>query len=305
MSDRVAALIVTASLLSGEDGFVLHPNLEPWHHQLIRRRRTWFHNSANVPVSCYARLLGENESSLLAASVSGLPSDTAQVWLASPYHAQLARDTVRLLPEGQLSLHAQDAEWLCAELNPMLKEDGMMLMASGAALFLCCREAMDAQPADFGSISGACLPDRHPKGSDGGRLMRLLSEIQMHLHRHPAAHRRERGECDIHGLWFWAPAEVGGAGPDKALAVATRNPCLQAVVDGRDACMIISEADCLPELLHQDERLPEYVLLTGTAHALLLSTSLIPRIGKASWQAKSVKEEAVLTALLQGWADAA
>ncbi|MDX8407366.1 MAG: threonine synthase [Mariprofundaceae bacterium] len=297
MTDSVDALVVTGALLHGDNGIILHPDLDPWRKHLIRRRQSWFNSSANLPLSCCARVQGISESALIARSISDLPPDTAQLWVASPYHAQLARDTVHLLPEGQLPLSAEDAEWLCAELNPMLSEEGMALLASGAALLLCCREAMHARPVALGDISGGCLPDRHPEGDDGGRLMRLLSEIQMHLHRHPAAHRRARGEYDIHGLWLWAPGEVMEQKAPGNIPVATRNPCLQSIVNAQHARIMISEAERLPGLLKYDALLPRHVLLTGDGHALLLSKALLPGFGAAKLKPKAVKSEAELFSL--------
>lgn len=227
--------------------------------------------------------------------------------MASPYHAQLSRDSVILLPDGKLSFSEQDASWLCQQLNPMLAEDGMTLVTRGAALLLCCREKLQASPDCFGEISGKRLPNRHAQGADDGRLMRLQSEIQMHLHRHPADHRREKDEPDILGLWLWAPSEPKRS-EIKDYRVATRNPCLQSIVNGRDANIIISEAERLHELLKPDARLPAHVLLTGEAHAVLLNKSILPNFGKAlvgTWQPKSVKQESELFPLITGMLNAA
>jgi len=282
---------------------MLHPALDPWLLQVRRYRQQWYQNQANLPVSLYAGLQGLCESELLAGVMPDLPGQTGQWWMASPYHAQLSRDSVILLPDGMLPFTEQDASWICEQLNPMLAEDGMTLVSRGAALLLCCREKLYASPASFGDISGKRLPDRHAHGADDGRLMRLQSEIQMHLHRHPADHRREKGEQDIHGLWLWAPSEPRPS-DIKNYRVATRNPCLQAMVDGRDANIIISEAERLYEMLKADARLPAHVLLAGEGHAVLLSKSILPRFGKAKWQPKSVKHESELFSFLRGMLDA-
>jgi len=295
----VSVLIASQALIRAEPGLALHPAMDQWRLQLQRYRQQWYQCRANLPVSLYAGLQGRCESELLATLMPELPEQTTQCWMASPYHAQLSRDSVILLPDGMLPLSEQDANWLCRQLNPMLAEDGMTLVSRGAALLLCCREKLHASPASFGDISGKHLPDRHAQGADDGHLMRLQSEIQMLLHRHPADHRREKGEQDIHGLWLWAPGEPMPSGI-KDYRVATRNPCLQSMVDGRDANIIISEAERLSELLKEDARLPAHVLLAGEGHAVLLSKSVFRGFAKARWQPKSVKHESELFSLLRG-----
>ncbi len=291
MNDDRAVLIVSRALLEGEEGWMLHPCLDPWREALARRRRAWFRSGPGTPLSWYALLHGISDIGIVAASFPDLPADMRQYWIASPYHAQLGRDSVRLLADGELPFSARDAEWLCELLNPLLNEEGMRLMAHGAAMMLGCRRPLQAEPVDFGCIAGGMLPDRHPRGTDGGRLMRLLSEIQMQLHRHPAVHRRERGEPDIHGLWLWSPGmpvcrDVSG------IPVATRNPALQSLADGRDAHVTISEVERLPELLPVGGRLPRHVLLGGDGMAVLLSRSLWPHRG--GWQPKKPASESML-----------
>ncbi len=276
---RVAALIVTQALVPSQDpgAFSLHPCLERWQDQLWRRYPQWFSTSLDLPISWYAGLVGASPSRLLAAAAGDLPEDTAQIWVASPYHARLARDSVHLLPEGQLGMSRRDSQWLCDELNPLLQQEGMRLVPVGAALLLCCRTPWDVRPASLDRISGHTLPDRHPEGADGGRLMRLLSEIQMHLHRHPAAHRREMGEHDIHGLWFWGE-DVPAAGSDHAaIPVATRNPLLQAVAEGRAARLVLSEAERLGELIGGQQELPDMIVLSGHGHAVQLGRRWLGR----------------------------
>jgi len=248
----------------------------------------------------YAGLLGLQESETLAAICPGLPESTAQCWMASPYHAQLSRDSVVVLSDALLPLTNQDAEWLCEQLNPLLFDEGMTLVARGAALLLCCREPLQASPVGFGNISGKRLPDRLAQGVDDGRLMRLQSEIQMHLHRYTADHRRAKCEPDIHGLWFWAAGVPSQADLIDSPRVATRNPCLQSMVNGQDATAIISEAERLSELFRETALLPKHVLLTGDGHALLLSKSILPRFGAVKLKPKSVKSEAELFSLLWG-----
>ncbi|MDX8395575.1 MAG: threonine synthase, partial [Mariprofundaceae bacterium] len=137
-------------------------------------------------------------------------------------------------------------------------------------------------------------------GADGGRLMRLLSEIQMTLHQHPAEHRRNRGEPDIHGLWLWGAGNDHEINDVKVPSIATRNSALQSIVEGQDAKFTMSEAERLNELLRPDMPLPKNIVLSGDGHAVLLTKSIFPQFGKTSWNSKSEKTEVELLSILRG-----
>jgi len=238
------------------------------------------------------------EPALLLASK--LPENTAkQYWVASPYHAQLSRDSVRVMPEGMLPWCEQDAVWACELLNPLLQEDAMQLHNIGSALILVCDRPLQAKPAVFADIAGKSLPNRHPSGTDGGYLMRLMSEVQMMFKQLPATHRREAGEADIHGLCFWGACEANNIEASATMSVATRDPFLRAIVDGKDANIIITEPEQLPELIKEGAGLPKQVLLFGEGYAVLLKQSLLPKFRGNHWSPKAVKEESELFSKLR------
>jgi len=162
---------------------------------------------------------------------------------------------------------AEDANAICALLNPLLHEDGMCLHAVNAALILSCDVPLSVSPQDFPSLNGGMLPNVHPDGVDGGRLMRLLSEIQMMLHQSPLAHRRQQGVPDIHGLWFWGAAETACETP--SLAVATRHPYLQSIVDSKDAQVLLTEAEQYSDLCRSGW-LASKTYVLGAGYAVLL-----------------------------------
>ncbi len=284
-------LVCNGLMLSGA-GLALHGNLLQWQKVLNMRKRTWFSCSDKIPLEWYAAIAGTSSAALLAKKHGHVPEDTKQCWVASPYHAQLGRDQVRVMPEGSLPWCEEDALWLCDVLNPLLEEEGMHLLHTGAALLLTCREPIDAQPRSFAMISGKILPNYHPEGKDGGRLMRLISEIQMSLHGRHADCRA--GQPEIHGLWLWGES-LWPVNPAEGMPpVATRNPFLQAVAEGKNAKVIITEAERMGELVKQGAPLPKKVILAGEGYAVLLTKSLLPRLGKVSWIPKSTQEEAAL-----------
>ena len=225
-----------------------------------------------------------NCARLLAARCDAIPKDTRQLWVASPYHAKVVRDGAHVMPEGQLVWDEADAQRLCEVLNPLLQEEGMQLLPVGPALLLACREEMEAKPVGFGEISGKPLPNVHHEGGDGGRMNRLLSEIQMQLFQTPDGNRADRGEPEITGIWLWGACHWPEQVHEARLPVATRNPVLRDVVNGRSAELIISEAERLAELLSPRKKLPERILLAGEGKAVVLQRSFWQRRATPSWK---------------------
>ena len=279
-------LIVTDALMPSADGYALHPALSAHEKTFHTYTQTWFESEAMNPLSLYAQLSGESPASLLAKKIG---IQAAQYWVASPYHGQLTRDAVRVLPERMLQWGVHDAQWLCDALNPLLAEENMALRAIDSALLLCCEQALQASPMPFASIAGQYLPNRHPEGIDGGRLMRLMAEIQMQLKQTPCTHRREAGDVDIHGLWFWGSSMHKDKRINHPFSVATRNPYLQPLVDAQDAQVILTEADDLEKLIKQDVKGFKYIYLAGNHHVLGLRKTYLPNFRKKTWQPKSVQ----------------
>jgi len=290
-------LLVTHGLISNQDGLTLHPDLFLWQELLVKRKQQWFQSSSYNPLALYAKILDVEPALLLAAK---LPTNTAkQYWIASPYHAKLSRDSVRVMPEAMLPWCEQDAAWACELLNPLLQEDGIQLYNIGSALVLACDKALHAESAVFSDIAGKTLPNRHPNGADGGYLMRLMAEVQMMFKQSPATNRRQRGEIDVHGLWFWGACVPNNLGTLPAKAVATRDSFLNVIVDGKDANMTITEPEQLSKLIKEEAGLPKRVLLLGDAHAVLLKQSLLPKFGGNHWSPKATKEESELFSILR------
>ncbi len=292
-------LIVTQAFTSDQDGMKLHPDLFLWQKQLHACKRRWFFCSDRTPCEWYGVLQNQSATALLTNRVHNLPSETSQCWMVTPYHAVPDRDSVRIYPEGVFTWYEPDAMWLCDTLNPLLSEEGMSLHHVGAALLLACRDPMDASPVSFSTVAGKHMPNRHHKGDDGGRLNRLMAEIQMMLHMQQPERSSDRAE--INGVWISDPAIWPQAVAEKPLTIATRNPSLLAMVDGRDASVTISEAERLSELSPKSGApLPERVLLAGEGHAVLLENSWLPRFGKDDWSPKLPAPEAEMPSLLQG-----
>jgi len=297
MSTLSSVVLVCDGLSLSGSGLMLHEELLRWQKALSMRKRTWFSCSDKTPLEWYATVVDAPPAVLLATQCGDIPVDTKQCWVASPYHSQLGRDQVRVIPEGLFPWCAEDAIWLCDVLNPLLREEGMRLLRVGTALLLACCDPMDARPMSFARISGKTLPNRHPEGSDGGRLMRLISEIQMTLHSNQPPHRS--GQPEIHGLWIWGGSAWPAHAPEGMQSVATRNPFLQAAADGQGADMAITEADRLSDLLKPEAPLPVHLLLAGEDHVVHLTKSYFNLLRHKTWDPSSVKDEEKLFAVLR------
>ena len=276
-------LIVTNGLVQTPDGLKLHPLLEPLRGDLLWRSRSWYAAPAHTPLSFTAWLAGRSPAALLASGLN-LPDSVQQCWVASPFHAQLMRDRLQVMPEGIFPWRADDAAALAALLNPLLAEEGMSLHAAGPAMILACDKAIDASPASFAEVSGNLLPNRHPDGVDGGRLMRLVAELQMYLYRNPLLDRRSRGEPDVRGIWLWGRCSRDELSSAPMPVVATRSPSLSPVVDGRNAKLTVTEVEHLGEMLNPHTGLSDDVLVMGEGHALWLRqtpfVAMLARLGR-------------------------
>lgn len=296
----VSTFIVSQGLIERQGGVLPHPDILLWSRQLSAYRRTWFACADKTPLAWYAVIVDAPPAALLAAQCSNLPANVQQCWVASPYSCQLFRDQVRVIPEGLFPWCEEDARWLCDTLNVLLEEEGMHLLHAGAAVLLACRDPMHVCPRSFAMIAGKTLPNQHPEGEDGGRLMRLVSEIQMTLHGGHAP--RRSGQPDIHGLWFWGgcawPAPLPGTMP----SIATRNPFLHAIAAGKVSRpgMVITEVERMGSFLKQKASLPKKIILAGEGYAVLLTKPLLPMLRKASWIPRAVQEEAELLSVLRG-----
>lgn len=299
-------LIVTDGLIASDESVVLHPELFPWRKQLDASARKWFDSAAATPLEWYAALNATTPASL--ASMLFPPEITSgysQIWIASPFHARLMRDRLQVMPDALYPWHDEDSGWLCELLNPLLAEDGMQLIHNQVCMALLSRERIDASPCSFATVSGDTLPNRHPEGADGGRLMRLLSEIQMLLRMHPCPHRRERGEPDVDGLWLWGGGDITPRSGETPFPVVSRNPWLRQLADSRDAKVMIGEAEHLATICKGDAPLPARIVLAGGEHAVLLRRSALPRFGKAAWRPAGVKASGELLHRLRGFLNAA
>jgi|UPI000382DD8F hypothetical protein len=284
-------LIVSNALFAhddaqGEAHYTLHPALsiagQAYHQQ-------WFDCAPRLPLEFIAWLHDCSPISYLAPQ---LPEghQAQQCWLAAPYHAQLRRDRFYILPEADLDWCVDDGLRLCELLNPVLAEDGMMLLVHSTQILLLLDEPLSAKPVSFASIEGGVLPNRPPEGKDGLRLMRLVADLQTQLYQTPLP-RAELAPV-IHGLWFWADEAVPcspTSNPDFTLSQS-----LEGVADAR----VLTAQQCA----HMADW-PQHVLCLGDGKAVWLRrkpawsawwAQRSKQHQQQHWQADLIAEESAL-----------
>lgn len=274
-------LLITDGLMDAGDVHELHPVLRPWRRRLAWLRKQWASCQPQTALEWYAQCLDYHHpvSQLLASRIQ-IKGSMRQFWMVTPFKAVLMRDKIKVLP---VSISKRVARWLADLVNPLVDPDGIRLYAVGSGLVAASEHVLDARPAAFADICGAYLPDRHPKGMDGGRLMRLVAEIQMLLAR--VAFRGESLHADIHGLWFWGPASV----PDRAATVhwspvETDDPVLASLTSSKGAKLAIMRAKHVMDRMGLDRKLPRYLLLAGKSKAVLVDTKSWPISFFSGWK---------------------
>lgn len=132
---------------------------------------------------------------------------TPCAWL-SPCHWQVSLDQVSLLDPGELALSEGESRALMGAIEPLLAEDGIQLryvrpeawLAQGALLQGVATASM-ARARGTPLTPETLMQARDP--TQGVRLRRLQSEIEMLLHQHPVNDAREAdGRWSVNAVWF-------------------------------------------------------------------------------------------------------
>ena len=144
----------------------------------------------------------------VAYRAAGGPRVQGSVYIATPVHYLAELSNVRLADEGILTLDAAQAESLALDFNRDWRDSGVDLWAASGRLFCGFDSPLDATTSDPERVRGQHLEEFLPAGADGGRLRRLMSEIEMWLFDHAVNRgRRQRAELPLSALWLWG----GGA----------------------------------------------------------------------------------------------
>ncbi len=292
--DTRLLLIPDALIPAGDAGgheYALHPALRFAAPRLARAAKIWAEAPVLAPIEWYAAMIGAvgGAASLLAAAMGdAIPASARQAWLFSPFAGRLGRDSVHIMPQDIFAWDTADAEWLVETLQPMLAGDGFTLLIRDACILAISDTAWDASPASFARVAGHVLPNRHPPGTDGGRLMRLCAEMQMLLASQPSPRRRKAGLPDVMGVWMWAPSLLPSPQLDRPTPIAVDTLIRASAHDagGMLPVAIMGAAAVEAHLEHQ--RFPRHWLLAGERHAVLGDTRALPRFGRRPWRPRNV-----------------
>lgn len=166
-------------------------------------------------------------AALLAAAGAGAG---AWVCVATPVHLSAGMSSVTLPRDGVLDLGPSEADTLAADFNRVFGGAGMRLTVGRAAVLLCVFDAtLEVEMHDPETVAGHDLFGFQPAGTDGPRLRRLMSEIEMWLFDHEVNRARmANSRPPVTGLWLWGGGNTPAAIPAVSGWTAGQDPFFAA-----------------------------------------------------------------------------
>lgn len=124
---------------------------------------------------------------------------------AAPVHLLTAIDHLQLAAPVPLPLEAEESAALLASLDAHLAGTGFGLHSFPGRGWLCeCPADLVCAAVEPAAAIGRSLRELLPGGRDAARVRRLVNELQMVLHEHPANQRRAlRGAPAMNSIWLW------------------------------------------------------------------------------------------------------
>lgn len=144
------------------------------------------------------------------AAAAGLDAEAGTWLLVTPVHLLATLSDVRMHPAGPLPLDAARAAAIAARVTAECGDPGFAVHAVGDTLLAHFDAALDVLTTDPAPHAGRRVDVQLPRGPDGGRLRRRMTELQMVLHDAPAP----AGELPVNALWLWG----GGRGLPRGRA---------------------------------------------------------------------------------------
>jgi hypothetical protein len=159
------------------------------------------------------------------AAAAGLRADSGTWLFATPLHLLATLSDVRLHPAGPLPLDAARASAIAERLTAGCADPGFTVHAVGDTLLAHFDDALDVLTTDPAPHAGRRVDVQLPRGRDGGRLRRRMTELQMILH---AATARP-DELPVNAVWLWGGGRVPPAGRATWPTVASEDAFLGAL----------------------------------------------------------------------------
>jgi hypothetical protein len=175
--------------------------------------------------------------SIAALGASVIDARAAWVAVATPVHLVAGMNAVSLPEDGILELERAQAEELARDFNRLFADaDVRLVPARGGVLLWLFDVALrvDCTPPD--EMLGEDIGPHLPRGPDGARLRRLMSEVEMWLFEHPVnAGRRAQSRPAVSGLWPWGGGPPIAKGTSSITGWAAGDAALGAVLERESA----------------------------------------------------------------------
>jgi hypothetical protein len=146
-------------------------------------------------------------------------------------HFAAGLNDVTLIPlRGPTAVMPEEAAALASVIRPHLEQSGLELHEVSQRWLV---ESPDARDTDTVTAEFARThewSDAWPRGTDSGRLRRLMTELQMLLHENPVNQRRSaRGMPAANAVWFWGNGRATPTTETQRAACAGRNAYLRGI----------------------------------------------------------------------------
>lgn len=215
----------------------------------------------------------------------------APVWLAELSHIALSTEGAMLVDPAMLEVSPEEDAALFASVQPVLKGSGFAMQRLYPGTWLACLpDGVTMPSASPAVVAGAGLDAWWPQDAGARPWRRLLNEIQMAWHEHPANQARaERGQLPINSLWLYGGAAAWDAAPGEpaqvhedlvAPARAGDWPAWLDALAGLDARVLRPLADA---------GRPPVLILTGADRLVRLTLPASRLLRRLAWPKKNWK----------------
>ena len=227
---------------------------------------------------------------LLACAEDLATKNDTGYWLcATPIHLETRRNALMLTDPAALALTATESIAFAATLAEHLREENVTLHAARPGhWFLRCDAPPVMTTAPLGRATGHDVRTFLPQGKDSARWHRILTEIQMLLHAHPANDAREaQGLPPVNSIWLWGGGTAPPAGHAPYAKVYSSNAAIRALANHCGCPIEDAPARLLAEMLSGSN---------GSAHFFSLEL-LVPLMRQGDLQTWST----TVTTLERDW----
>jgi hypothetical protein len=189
----------------------------------------------SMPPVATVALRGAATAVALAGAASPGPVPPGR-WacIATPVHLNAGLSSVSMPFDGVLTLEPHESVTLAEDFNAIFGGAaggaGARMRVCAAAVLVCEFDAsLDVETHDPETLVGRDLFAVQPGGSDGGRLRRLMSELELWLFDHGINRARAAaGRPTVTGFWLWGGGPIGAAIPAVQGWTAGRDPLFAA-----------------------------------------------------------------------------